>query len=49
MLVAKVESGTDGAGISIDGVEGKLLFVRDIERKTGREVIHPPAHYSTLA
>ena len=47
LVVAKVELGTDGAPMTIDAVEGKFRFVRDIERKLGIEIIHPPEYYST--
>jgi thiamine pyrophosphate-dependent acetolactate synthase large subunit-like protein len=47
LIVAKVELGTDGAPMTIDAVEGKFRFVRDIERKLGIEIIHPPEYYST--
>ena len=47
LLVAKVEVGTDGAPMTIDAVEGKFRFVRDVESKLGIEIIHPPEHYST--
>lgn len=46
-VVAKVELGTDGAPMTIDAVEAKFLFVRDVEQKLGIEIIHPPEHYST--
>jgi thiamine pyrophosphate-dependent acetolactate synthase large subunit-like protein len=46
LVVAKVELGTDGAPMTIDAVEGKFRFVRDIERKLGIEIIHPPEYYS---
>jgi sulfopyruvate decarboxylase subunit beta len=46
LVVAKVEVGTDGAPMTIDAVEGKLRFVRDVERKVGIEIIHPPEYYS---
>lgn len=47
LVVAKVELGTDGAPMTIDAVEGKFRFVRDVERKLGIEIIHPPEFYST--
>jgi thiamine pyrophosphate-dependent acetolactate synthase large subunit-like protein len=47
LVVAKVEIGTDGAPMTIDAVEGKFRFVRDVERKLGIEIIHAPEHYST--
>lgn len=47
LVVGKVEIGTDGAPMTIDAVEGKFRFVRDVERKLGIEIIHPPEHYST--
>jgi sulfopyruvate decarboxylase subunit beta len=47
LLVAKVEIGTHGAPMTIDAVEGKFRFVRDVERKLGIEIIHPPEYYST--
>jgi phosphonopyruvate decarboxylase len=47
LLVAKVEVGTHGAPMTIDAIEGKFLFVRDVERKLGIEIIHPPEYYST--
>jgi thiamine pyrophosphate-dependent acetolactate synthase large subunit-like protein len=47
LVVAKVAIGTDGAPMTIEAVEGKLRFVRDVERKLGVEIIHPPEHYST--
>jgi hypothetical protein len=33
--------------MTIDAVEGKFRFVRDVERKLGIEIIHAPEHYST--
>jgi len=47
LVVAKVELGTDGAPMTIDAVEAKHRFVRDVERKLGIEIIHPPEFYST--
>jgi thiamine pyrophosphate-dependent acetolactate synthase large subunit-like protein len=47
LVVVKVALGTDGAPMTIEAVEGKLRFVRDVERKLGIEIIHPPEHYST--
>jgi thiamine pyrophosphate-dependent acetolactate synthase large subunit-like protein len=47
LVVAKVEVGTDGDPMTIDAVEAKHRFVRDVERKLGITVIHPPEHYST--
>ena len=47
LLVAKIELSTDGSPMTIDAVEGKFLFVRDVERKVGIEIIHPPEYYST--
>lgn len=40
LVVAKVEAGTDGDPMTIDAVEAKHLFVRDVERKLGITVIH---------
>jgi sulfopyruvate decarboxylase subunit beta len=48
LVVAKVDVGTDGDPMTIDAVEGKLLFVRDVERKLGIEIIHAPEHYSAM-
>ncbi|MEA2228551.1 MAG: hypothetical protein QOF04_2181 [Solirubrobacteraceae bacterium] len=47
LVVVKVDVGTDGAPMTIDAVEGKFRFVRDVERKLGIEIIHAPEHYST--
>ncbi len=47
LVVAKVEIGIDGKPMTIEAVESKLLFVRDVERKLGLELIHPPEFYST--
>jgi len=47
-VVAKVEPGTDGPALTIDAVEAKFRFVRDIERKRGIEVIHPPQRYTPI-
>lgn len=47
LVVAKVEVGTDGSPMTIDAVEAKHRFARDIEAKLGIELIHPPEHYST--
>jgi thiamine pyrophosphate-dependent acetolactate synthase large subunit-like protein len=47
LVVAKIEMGTAGSPMTIDAVEAKHRFVRDVERKLGIEIIHPPEHYST--
>jgi thiamine pyrophosphate-dependent acetolactate synthase large subunit-like protein len=47
LVVAAIELGTDGSPMTIDAVEGKFRFVRDVERKLGLELIHPPEYYST--
>ena len=47
LVVAKVEVGTDGDPMTFDAVEAKHQFVREVERKLGIRVIHPPEHYST--
>jgi sulfopyruvate decarboxylase subunit beta len=46
LVVAKVELGMDGSPMTIDAVEGKFRFVRDVEQKLGIEIVHPPEFYS---
>jgi sulfopyruvate decarboxylase subunit beta len=47
LVVAKVAMGTAGSPMTVDAVEVKHRFVRDVERKLGLEIIHAPEHYST--
>lgn len=47
LVVAKVGLGMDGDPMTFDAVEAKHRFVRDVERKLGIRVIHPPEHYSS--
>jgi thiamine pyrophosphate-dependent acetolactate synthase large subunit-like protein len=47
LVVAKVEIGTHGDPMTIDAVEAKHRFLRDIERKLGITVARAPEHYST--